>query len=327
LLVSVGVVVFFMHLYAFGLYALCVAGHEISAFWEAVRKSRRLKAGQFEVLIKGALVTGIPLLLMLLSPTAQDVANSKWSTLHWKMEGVTSLTFFALPYIELPLLVAIVAIFGIGLALGSICLNKRMVLACGTFVVLFLIMPRELLGSNYADYRLPGGSAFFVLASFQWGRESLSGRRIITLLLAACLVIRVVSIFLTWLPAQPIIAEYDRALAHVPPGSRLLVLLGSTGSASVDRRPPLEHVPVYYGVKHDVFVPYIFTMPKGSEPLQFTAQYQEYSHDTYPENAGDMVKFDYVLEIRNPHFDIPPGLSLEDVARGNTYLLQRVVRP
>jgi hypothetical protein len=148
LLVSVGVVVFLMHLYAFGLYALCVAGYEVSAFSKAVRQTRRLKAAHFEVLIKGALVTGIPLLLMLLSPTAQDVGKSKWSTLHWKLEGITSLTFFALPYIELPLLVAIVAIFGIGLALGSICLNKRMVLTCGTFVVLFLMIPRDLLCSN-----------------------------------------------------------------------------------------------------------------------------------------------------------------------------------
>ena len=46
----------------------------------------------------------------------------------------------------------------------------------------------------------------------------------------------------------------------------------------------------------------------------------------YPEFARDMAKFDYVLEIRSPHFDIPPGLSLEEVARGKTYLLQRVVR-
>jgi hypothetical protein len=142
-------------------------------------------------------------------------------------------------------------------------------------------------------------------------------------------VIRVVSIFLTWLSAQPIIAEYDEALAHVPPGSRLLVLLGSSGSASVDRRPPLEHVPVYYGVKHDVFISYIFTVPKGAEPLQFTARYQEYSPFwfPYPEFARDMAKFDYVLEIRNPHFDTPKGLSLEEVTRGKTYLLQRVVWP
>jgi hypothetical protein len=329
LLVCVGIVVFFMHLYAFGLYAICVAGYEISALWEVVRKNRRLRGTQFGVLIRGALVTAIPLLLMLLSPAAQDVATMRWSTLLRKIEGITSPTFFALPYVELPLLVAIVAIFGVGLALGIIHLNKRMVLACSIFVVLFLVMPRELLGSSYADYRLPGGAGFFVVASFRWETPSSIGRRVITLLLATCLVIRVASILLTWLPAQPIIAEYDEALAHVPPGSRLLVLLGSSGSASVDRRPPLEHVPVYYGVKHDVFISYIFTVPRGAEPLQFTAQYQEYSRVwfPYPEFARDMANFDYVLEIRNPQFDVPAGLSLEEVARGKTYLLQRVVRP
>jgi hypothetical protein len=329
MLVCVGIVVFLMHLYAFGLYAVCVAGYEISAFWEAVRKNRSLRGTHFGILIRGAFVTAIPLLLMLLSPASQDATKLRWSTLLGKMEGITSPTFFALPYIELPLLVAIVAIFGIGLVLGIIHLNKRMVLACGIFVVLFLVMPRELLGANYADYRLPGGAGFFVLASFRWGTRSLSSRRVLTLLLAMCLVIRVVSIFLTWLPAQPIIAEYDQALAHIPPGSRLLVLLGSSGSASVDRRPPLEHVPVYYGVKHDVFVSYIFNLPRGAELLQFTPEYQEYSrfYVPYPEFARDMAKFDYVLEIRNPHFDVPTGLSLEEVTRGKTYLLQRVVRP
>jgi hypothetical protein len=35
-----------------------------------------------------------------------------------------------------------------------------------------------------------------------------------------------------------------------------------------------------------------------------------------------LAEFDYVLAIRNPQFGIPPGLALEDVARGNTYLLQ-----
>ncbi len=329
LLVLVGAVVFLMHLYAFGLYALCVAGYEISAFWEAVRRDRRLRARHFEGLVKGALVTGIPLLLMLLSPLAQNTHRFQWSTLLKKMEGITSPTFFALPYVELPLLVAVVAIFGIGLALGMIHLNRRMVLICGTFVVLFLVMPHTLLGSSYVDYRLPGGAGFFVLASCRWGAVSSSGRRVIALLLSICLATRVVSIFVTWLPAQAIIAEYDQALAHVPAGSRLLVLLGSTGSTSVDRRPPLEHVPVYYGAKHDVLVPYIFTVASNpGELLQFTAQYREYNQlAPYPENARDMARFDYVLEIRNPHFDIPPGLSLEDVARGKTYLLRRVVRP
>jgi hypothetical protein len=146
----------------------------------------------------------------------------------------------------------------------------------------------------------------------------------VRLLLAVCVIVRVGSALSTWHPAQVIIEEYDTALQLVPPGSRLLVLTGSSRGA-------LFHVPVLAAAKRGVFVPYTWTGDSGLGfnglyPLKVMPDYREYLRDspTALSSINDIRKFDYLLEVEKPQATIPTGISLNEVKRGQTFTLYRI---
>lgn len=320
-----GAFLLLMHLYAFGLYAVCVAGFEFSLFIDQVRRDRRLRWPSLAAPAGVALSLIAPLFLLLISPTSTNAAVTRWSTLQWKIEAVLSPVFFNQPWIELPLYAVLAGLTGLGLLTGALRIHRRMIWSMAVFAVLCLVMPRMVFGSNYADYRLLSGVGFFFLASLEYTSPASRRRQAVVLVLVACLVVRVASIVADWLPAQATIEEYDDAFAHVPPGAKVLVLLGPYKSTSESRRPPLEHVPVFAAAKRDAFVAYIFT--GAPMALQFTPAYSTFDqYAPYPELAQDMARFDYVLTISDPVFDIPEGLSLTRVAKGRTYTLSEVKR-
>ena len=111
-----------------------------------------------------------------------------------------------------------------------------MVIPFGIFGPIFIFMPFGLFGSAYAYYRLPAAVMFIALASSGWGKKSPAQINLVCLLLAACLIIRVVSVFSDWQPAQSVIGEYDTALQSIPPGSRLMVVVRLRSGATVSLR-------------------------------------------------------------------------------------------
>jgi hypothetical protein len=166
--------------------------------------------------------------------------------------------------------------------------------------VLFIVMPAELWGTAFADYRLPSGVAFFAWASLGWGEKSPARIAALCLFLSLCLIVRVGSIWAAWRPAQPILAEYQSILQRVPAGSRLLVFMdGSAWSY-----PPLVHAPRPAAAGRGIFI---------------STQWLQYDQDN-----GNMKMYDYLLEIRNSQLDIPAGVSLQEVGHGRTFTLYRI---
>src|SRR5262249_16855218 len=155
------------------------------------------------------------------------------------------------------LLIAVSIILVGALAARIIVVNSRMLIPLIAFGAIFAVMPFKLLGSAFADYRMPSGVAFFALASLHWGKTSPARINAVSSLLAACLVVRVASVISQWQPAQAVIEEYDAALKPIPPGSRLFVLLdGNTTSFWNDHMSSLLHVAVFAATKRGAFVPY-----------------------------------------------------------------------
>jgi hypothetical protein len=254
---GLGIFLMVMHLYAFGLYALCVGCYELTILWEKSRSPAGLQAPDMRIALAALAALILPCATLLFSPTSEGAGVLRWSSLEWKAEGLVSPIFFTQPYVELPLLGFLGILLLAGLFSGMLRVHRRMVLALAAFVLLWLAMPRTLFGSNYADYRLLPAVSFFLLASLRLDLRATSHMKFAYILLAGLLVVRVGSIMAEWLPEQAIIGEYDQAFAKLPPGSLVMVLEGSTGSGSADRRPPLEHVPVFFAAKHEDFVPYI----------------------------------------------------------------------
>ena len=311
-----GGIVCLMHFFAFVVYGVCVAGYECSIFLENLRVELRLRMSLFRIPFRAAVSLIVPL-LAILSRTPSNHGQTVWgrswgpqtfwvSFVEWKGEALVSPLYFH-HFSEKLLLVAMVAILVWALATRTLVVNLRMLIPLAAFGVICVVMPTELLGWFGPDYRLPSGVAFFALASFGWGEASPARINVVCLLLGFCLILRVASVFSNWQRAQPIIAEYDTALQLVPPGSRLEFIVGDGGWSN----PPLVHVPVLPAVKRGVYVPNINYGELGLVKKR----------DPVPSSIKD---FDYLLEIRDPYFEIPAGISLKEVGRGQTFTLYRI---
>jgi hypothetical protein len=243
------------------------------------------------------------------------------SIVKWKGEGLVSPIYFHYLF-EKPLLVIMLAILVWALATRTVIVNSRMLIPLAFFGVIFMVMPFELWGAAFADYRLPSGVAFFGWASLGWGETSAARVAAVRMLLSVCLVLRVGSVLSTWQPRQAIIGEYETALQSVPPGSRLLVIVGDSGY-------DLEHVPVLAAAKRGVFVPYTFTddgvLTRGIQLLKLTPEYADYWEDfPNPTSIRDIKRFDYLLEVGKPQVKIPISVSLNEVGSGQSFILYRI---
>jgi hypothetical protein len=330
-----GGIVCLMHLYAFAMYGVCVAGYECSMFWEKFKTKRQLRMSLLRTPFSAAVSLLVPLLATIgLSPVSNNHGQTVWgrtwgppafwhSIVMWKGEGLVSPIYFHYLF-EKPLLLVMLTIIGWALATRTIIVNSRMLIPLALFGGIFMIMPFELWGAAFADYRLPSGVAFFGWASLGWGETSAARIAAVRLLLSVCLVVRVGSVFSAWQPRQAIIAEYETALQSVPPGSRLLVIVGDGGY-------DLEHVPVLAAAKRGVFVPYTFTddgvLTRGIQLLKFTPDYADYWED-FPNRSSikDIKRFDYLLEIAKPDVEMPVGVSLNEVGSGESFVLYRIVQ-
>ncbi len=297
------IVVGVMHFYALAIYAVCVAGYECSILWDKLRDERRFRLSRLTVPIRAA-VSVIVSILVLLGPVSSGRGPLVWgrswgpqtfwdSIVKWKGEALTSPIYFHQAF-EKPLLVALFVILIWALATRTLVLNRRMVIPLAVFAVLFIVMPAEFWDTAFADYRLPSGVAFFAWASLGWGEKSRARIAALCLLLGLCLIVRVGSVWATWLPAQPILAEYQTVLQRVPPGSRLLVIMDDSAWSN----PPLVHAALPAAVGRGIFI---------SGHLN-----------------GDMKMYDYLLEIRNPQVDIPADVPLQAVGHGRTFTLYRI---
>jgi hypothetical protein len=213
-----------VHLYAFAIYSICVASYECSLLWERLRVERQVRASQFAIPCGGAVSLILPLLALWCTsatlPWGHAGATSwahpwaahgsvLWSAAAGKVEALASPIFYCDPVAEIPLLLIIFGLFFWALATHTIVVNTRMIIPLGTSLLTFMFMPYSLLGPAYADYRLPAAIAFVTLASFSWGRTSQARVNIMCLLLGACLIVRVGSIFPDWQQAQAVIAQYE----------------------------------------------------------------------------------------------------------------------
>ncbi|MBV8359854.1 MAG: hypothetical protein JO189_18245 [Deltaproteobacteria bacterium] len=333
--IFVGVAVFFMHLEAFGIYAVCVASYEGALLWEQIKIERQLRRSLFNVPISGAASLVLPCVLLWFSAAPishggfwQGYAQY-WITFTRKIEALAAPLFYSNPAFEIPLLLVISGLFFWALATRTIVANSRMLIAMGVFGVILIVMPFGFGELMYIDYRLPSGVAFIALASFAWGKASPARHEILGTLLGICLIIRVGSVLLEWQPAQAVIKEYYTALRLVPPGSRLLVYMPRMQFG--DRYPPLRHVPALAAAMQGVFDPHTFTngsAPNGPQLLNLKPNYRDYwiYDPSDPQIINSMYKFDYLLQIKGPPVEPLAGLTLKEISLGQTFVLYRIDR-
>ena len=250
LLFPLGILLLLCHLAAFGIWAIAIGAFELAhPFGDAILRGRRAVARELLRRELGALVILLPPLIALvaLSPPSLGGSGMRWSTLSMKSwEGFSAITFYANPGPELLLLALATAGFAASYFAGAIIVRRESVVMFICMTAVYLLLPRVGGGGGYVDYRMPWAAAFFLLSGVVPGR--VVGRRtgcVIASFLGLLVVARIALITVQWQSWDPTIAGIVTALRTLPPGSRLLAVVGNPGSTSMARRPSLENMAAY----------------------------------------------------------------------------------
>lgn len=273
---------FFTHLVAFGLYALLVASCELRGV---------LRAGGRQAL-RDSLLAALPLAavaaLFPLSPMSA-AAHGPW-TYHpdwaWKPLILLRALQSGEPGLDAATGAALAAGAAIVLWRGRLELAPGAGSALGALGLAYLATPMPLLGSYFADARLPVALAFVAIAGTRARLDERRARVAVFALLAGLLVARSAVFTRAWVRYDAAIAEITRSFQVLPEGSVLFLAnvyrpgevpdLGSEllhpGPGYAYWRPPLKHVGSLATLERAVFVPATWANP-AHFPLGVTSRY------------------------------------------------------
>lgn len=329
LFVPLGCALLLCHLAAFGLYAIAIASHAFAC--SIHRFDRRAMLGFVADLMvrEGRVACYLlpPLVLfMALSPTA-GVYAFRWSSLQDKAEGIAALTLFSSPAIELPLLGLAIIGFGAAIAIGALRLHRDAVPMLLGMAIVYLALPRSLLGSGYVDYRIPSGAACFLVACLVPGPNAARLLPLFAVWLSALGIVRVASIAWMWLLWEPTLSEFDAAFQRLPVGARLMVVQGILASTSESRRPSLEHIAALAVARRQVFDPFLYANISG-HLLKFQPEFARFRPSHPPDHLDELdPAYDHVLVIHPELAWLSPRLRLTRIAQGRVFELFQVQRP
>ena len=216
------VALFFCHLFTVGLYGLGLLALETHRLWAARREPLAPRLLDF-----GA--SGAPFLaavaLLLASPTMGLAGEVTWE--FWgKFQGL--LLVFTVYYYS----VAVLLIVALALAIawlawrGLIHLHPvgwALLIVGG---IVFLAMPRVLFATHLADQRLPVALALMLIAATDIDLRQRQVRRVLAILFAVLLAVRLGEVQTAWNTLAPQTAEFLRSARSVERGSRILVAHG-----------------------------------------------------------------------------------------------------
>ena len=268
------------HLFAFGLYALTVAGYELGEYFrtrprDAWRALRRLVLASLQFVAP-------TLLFFMFSPTSSVVTQAVQSSLWDKLTAWSYVLDLYNPSLQL----AVVGVFfAATLALiytGRLVFAKSMVLPCALVLGTFLLLPFGWASVAAVATRLPLAFAFLFVASVTVSRSA--GARFATGLTAAlvCLVAaHAAYVCVKWQSFQPIYAGLQGAIDKVPPASRVRLIVAHCDSWHRLLEPPLEHALGHAVVQKGIFMPGLFAS-SWQQPIAFSSKYQPLARATPP---------------------------------------------
>jgi hypothetical protein len=195
----------------------------------------------------------------------------------------------------------------------------------------FLVMPYQVMGSNFADARILVAAAFILVAVTDL-RGSPAFNRSVCIALAALFGVRMVVLSDRWLHAEKIFNEVAQALETVPAGSRLFAAW--VPDPEHQFQSPGPHVAAIAVMKKDVFLPTMYAMPRG-QPITFAERYLKLAREAPKPNEwmGDartwqriLHDYDFVFIAGPERFKAgPPTASLETHS-GEGFILLRTRR-
>ena len=256
-----------------------------------LRKASAFAAAAGRVILSIAPVF-LPLIVFLLFgpslPGQKDI--SLFDSIYWESPSVMRSLMILLTYfrtydarIDIIYLLLIIVVIRETIPRNLLTVHWGLILVAIVTGLLSTIMPTQVFDTGGIDMRLP---CMMALAAVAGLRPEVKGRlRSFVLPVVLLLVVsRTAFIEYVWLQRSADVTAVERALEHVEPGSAILPARAQIDeedmmSMPVGRMvggmfPAYLHYPALASLKHDAFMPYLFTAA-GKQPLRVKAPWNE----------------------------------------------------
>lgn len=275
----VSVALFFSHLIALVLYAVCIVTFEAALalrdrpnVWAALRRQAVLAGSQFVI---------PTVLFVYFSPTARELELMTFPTLKDKGLFLIGLMRSGDQVLDWASLVVYAGACGTLLWRRSLRFSAEFAYVAAALVMLFVVAPSDMATTANVDKRLPIFLCFlfFAVTQITWRRGAES---LVVAVLALWVVVRPAVLAFEWRAYDAVYQEYRSAFRGLASGSTLFtaaplsaevhtlhVVTFKPASSPYPRGwdPPLRHVGTLAILEQRVFVPQIFAYD-GQQPLQ-----------------------------------------------------------
>ena len=345
----ISTVLFFAHLFAFGVFAMVVLTYEVAQWWN----HRRERMPDFGKPWWKALPTVVlPLILLLLSPTFKsnpdndpfwyrglkppavvflplttklEALKGTLRTEHLTLDRVTGVVLFAL--------------LAVGLARRRCSVLPSMYLPLGVLTLATAAMPSSIGNTALVDIRMPIALVLFALASSDWPVTSRRWLVLLVSILGMLFVVRMAAITNDWRETDRYYRQFVHQLDQLPEGTRLLSAIKlatfdaySHADGRIPEAMPMNNLACWGVLRRSVFVSNLFTAP-GQQPIQLTPAVralltmEEFlvQGDPIPwDRIGD--QYDYVVIRRSQRLKPPVPANFTPVGSGDAFQFYRTGR-
>lgn len=264
---------YFAHLFALGIYGICVAGYELArvwpdlrADWKAALRSRLAVAWQF-----------IPAAILVLATMPGGAGRSfYYGPLLQKIKALWSPTLTYLKPTDLGVIFFVLVVLIAGLATRKLVLARALRLPLAMLVLLAVVMPFQMEGAWghvwYADLRLPIVIALLLVAGLRPCNVEPKAMAAVVCVGLVLFGARIYDISVEWWRVDRDFAEFRAALSVVEPGASILPVQKQNvppGEGETRFDHVYWHMPMMAVTDRSAFVPTLFTDP-SKQPVRAT---------------------------------------------------------
>ena len=318
---------FFSHIFALGLYGLCIAGYEFSVHR---RNGFRNLAAAWGIGLIQFILPGI--LFFFFSPTAPAAqADIYYGSFFWRFVAILYPVLNYNTALDIGTTLILGGLFVTGILMKKIRIARAMYGPLILLFILFWIIPMNIFTSCRIEMRISIALAFILTAASAPEPGGIRHWRTGIVILLVLFGVRTTVLSCQWIRADGIYSQYLKAFEQIKPGGRLFTAIAYPGIW----KPfpvPLPHIPCLAIIKRSAFVPSLFASPL-QQPVLLTGAYQK-QNEPYPDpnceygrmpNMGNILKsYDYFLIVNEPYFRGKLDISWAELYRGNNFRLLKV---